>query len=90
MSERTEIGRSDEEHPSPLADGLDAERDGQVGLAGADRPGEDHVLRSVKPATASELCHLRCGHAALVRGEVEGVQGLHLREAGFALSVPHG
>jgi hypothetical protein len=50
-------------------------------LAGADRAGEQHILRPVDPAAAGELEH--DGRVEAVgEGEVEGVERLELGEAG--------
>ena len=78
-----EIGRAGEEHAAFLLRRFDAERDRQVRLAGADRAGEDQILRRRDPLAARERVDLRRVDA-LGRGEVERVERLHLGEARLA------
>ena len=47
-----QIGSSEEEDVVPVFDGFDAERDGDVGLAGADGTDEDDVARGGNPSAA--------------------------------------
>jgi hypothetical protein len=69
--------------------GLDAERDREVSLARADRPGEDHVLGALEPAAARELGDLS-SIDALGGGEVELVERLSLRESCIAQTLTDG
>jgi len=52
-----------------------------VRSAGTDGPREDHVVASLDPLAACEVCDLRGIDGAVGRGEVEGVECLHLGEA---------
>ena len=78
-----EIGRAGEEHAAFLLRRFDAERDREVRFAGADRAGEDQILRRGDPLAARERVDLRRADA-VGGGEVEGVERLHLREARLA------
>ena len=61
--------------------GLDTERDGEVGLAGAGWAEEDHVLGFVQEVELREMRHGLGLDGALER-EVEVVEGLDLGEPG--------
>jgi hypothetical protein len=78
-----QIGGSGEEHASFLLRGFDAQCDREVRFAGADRAGEDQILGSGDPRSTRERVDLR-GADAVGRGEVEGIEGLHLRKARLA------
>jgi hypothetical protein len=66
---------------------FDAERDGQVRLSGADRAGEDDVVRAADPLSSRQLGQLGRVDGAVGGDEVEGVEGLHLGEASLAQAV---
>src|ERR1700680_4293542 len=84
------VGGSREQHASALSRDLDAERDGEVCLAGADGPGEDHVFGACDPLSACELGDLRGIDGTVGRGEVEGVERLELWKARIAGALAHG
>ena len=66
---------------------FDAERDRQVRLAGADRAGEDQILRRGDPLAARERVDLRRADA-LGGGEIKRVERLHLGKARLAEPLP--
>ena len=78
-----QVGRAGEEHAAFLFRRFDAERDGEMRLAGADRPREDQILGRRDPLAARERVDLRRVDA-VGGGEVEGVERLHLGEARLA------
>ena len=53
-----EVGGADEGDAVAAAGGLDAERDREVRLAGADRPGDDDVVGALDVLATRELCEL--------------------------------
>ena len=61
--------------------GADPKGCGDVGLAGAGRAEQDHVLASVQEVQLAEVLDHRLLDAAL-EGEVELLEGLARREAG--------
>ncbi len=78
-----QIGGAREEHAPFLFRRFDAERDRQVRLPGADRAGEDQILRRRDPLAARQRVDLRRADA-LDGGEIKRVEGLHLGEARLA------
>ena len=78
-----QIGGAREEHAPFLFRRFDAERDREVGLAGADRAGEDQILRRRDPLAARQRVNLRRADA-LDRREIKRVEGLHLGKARLA------
>ena len=78
-----EIGGAGKQHAAFLFRRLDAERDRQVRFAGADRTGEDEILRRGHPLAARQRVDLRRADAVGGR-EVEGVERLHFGKARLA------
>ena len=74
-----QIGCADKQHPVSAAGGLDAERDGEVGLAGADGPGDDHVIGSGQELAACQLRD-RGTRDTRQRIPVDLIQGLDVRK----------
>jgi len=78
-----QVGRAREEHAAFLFRRFHAERDGEMRLAGADRPREDQILGRRDPLPARQRMDL-CRVDAVGGSEVEGVERLYLRESGVA------
>ena len=78
-----EVGGADEGDAVTAAGGLDAERDREVRLAGADRSGDDDVLAALEVVAGGELSELR-PLDALQRVPVELLEGLEVGEARLA------
>ena len=85
-----DVGGADEEHATAHASGLDAERDGEVRLSGANRARDDHVACTRDPFAAREVGELSGVDGAVGGDEVEAVERLHLREACLAQAMAHG
>ncbi len=84
-----EVGRAHEGDAVAAASGLDAERDREVRLAGADRPGDDDVLGALDVLTGRELGELR-PRDALQGIPVELLEGLEVRESRLAQQTRYG
>ncbi len=78
-----EVGRAHEGDAVATAGGLHAERDREVRLAGADRPGDHDVLGALDVRATRELGELR-PLDALQRVPVELLEGLEVREPRLA------
>ena len=81
-----QVSGAREEHPALLPRGLDAQRDGEMRLAGPDRAGQDQILGRGDPLAPGEGVDL--GRVdAVGGGKVEGVECLHLRETRLAQAL---
>ena len=78
-----EVGGAHEGDAVAAAGSLDAERDREVRLAGADRPGDDDVLGALDVFAGGELGELR-PLDALQRVPVELLEGLEVGEPRLA------
>src|SRR5205807_1476198 len=85
-----EIGSACEEYTATQLRGLDTERDGEMGLSGADRSGEDEILCARDPLAASELGDDRRTHGSVACREIEAVQCLGFWEARLVQTMTHG
>ena len=59
-----EIGRAGKQHAPLLFGGLHAERDREMGFAGADRPRQNQILRRGDPFAAGQRVNLRGADAS--------------------------
>ena len=84
-----QVGCAREENPSPAAGGLHSQRDREMGFAGADRPGQDHVLGAPDELAACQLQDLRPRHA-FERRPVELVEGFDIGKARLAQQAARG
>jgi hypothetical protein len=83
-----EIGGACECDPLLLSRGFPAERGSEVGLPGPNRTREDDVVAPADPLASRKVGDLCGSHGTGGRREVEGIEGLRLREASLAHALP--
>jgi hypothetical protein len=81
LDQRTdEICSAGEEHTTALFRCFNAQRDGEMSLSGADRPGEDEIFATTDPLTACQLRDGGWADGTIGCDEIKAIESLGLRE----------